>query len=59
MSKYYDAINRNLATTREPLAPVRQRAKLVPKTRELVDRLKQTAKVEEIDADAEAAAIMS
>jgi hypothetical protein len=29
------------------------------KTRELVERLKQTAKVEEIDADAEAAAIMS
>ena len=39
MSKYYDAINRNLATTREPLAPVRQRAKLVSKTtHELVDQ---------------------
>ena len=39
MSKYYDAINRNLATTREPLAPVRQRAKLVSKTtRELVEQ---------------------
>ena len=38
MSKYYDAINRNLATTREPLPPVRPRAKLVSKTRELIEQ---------------------
>ena len=38
MSKYYDAINRNLATTRESLAPARPRAKLVSKTRELAER---------------------
>ena len=31
VSKYYDAISRNLATTREPLAPARPPAKLVPK----------------------------
>jgi len=37
VSKYYDAINRNLATTGEPLAPARQRTKLVSKTRELVE----------------------
>jgi Mrp family chromosome partitioning ATPase len=38
VSKYYDAINRNLATTREPLPPVRPRAKLVSKTRELIEQ---------------------
>ncbi len=49
MSKYYDAINRNLATTREPLAPVRPRAKLVSKTRELIE---QPAREVEARADA-------
>jgi Mrp family chromosome partitioning ATPase len=38
VSKYYDAINRNLATTREPLPPVRPSAKLVSKTRELIEQ---------------------
>ena len=38
MSKYYDAIHRNLATTREPLPPVRPRAKLVSKTRDLIEQ---------------------
>jgi len=37
VSKYYDAINRNLATTREPMPPVRPRAKLVSKTRDLIE----------------------
>jgi Mrp family chromosome partitioning ATPase len=37
VSKYYDAINRNLATTRESLPPARPRAKLVSKTRELIE----------------------
>ena len=49
MSKYYDAINRNLATTREPLAPVRPRAKLVSKTRDLIE---QPAREVEARADA-------
>jgi Mrp family chromosome partitioning ATPase len=38
VSKYYDAINRNLATTREPMPPVRPRAKLVSKTRDLIEQ---------------------
>ncbi len=38
MSKYFDAINRNLATTREPLPLARPRAKLVSKTRDLIEQ---------------------
>ncbi len=38
MSKYYDLINRNAAAIREPLPSPRPRARLVPKTRELVER---------------------
>jgi Mrp family chromosome partitioning ATPase len=37
VSKYYDLINRNAAVVREPL-PSRPRAKLVAKTRDLVER---------------------
>ena len=54
MSKYYDAINRNLATTREPLAPVRPRAKLVSKTRDLIEQHAReviTPRTEEIAFD--------
>lgn len=38
MSKYYDLINRNAAAIREPLPSPRPRARIVPKTRELVER---------------------
>lgn len=38
MSKYYDLVNRNSATIREPVPSPRPRAKLVSKTRELVER---------------------
>jgi Mrp family chromosome partitioning ATPase len=38
VSKYYDLINRNAAAVREPLPSPRPRARLVPKTRELVER---------------------
>jgi len=38
VSKYYDLINRNSAAVREPLPSPRPRARLVPKTRELVER---------------------
>lgn len=38
MSKYYDLINRNAAVIREPLPSPRERAKLVAKTRELVEQ---------------------
>ncbi|MGA9723013.1 MAG: hypothetical protein WBQ86_11185 [Candidatus Binatus sp.] len=41
MSKYYDLINRNAAAVREPIPSPRPRAKLVPKTRELVERPSQ------------------
>ena len=38
MSKYYDLINRNTASTKEPLPSPRPRARLVAKTRDLVER---------------------
>jgi Mrp family chromosome partitioning ATPase len=38
VSKYYDLVNRSTATTREPLPSPRPRAKLVAKTRDLVER---------------------
>jgi Mrp family chromosome partitioning ATPase len=38
VSKYYDLINRNAAAIREPLPSPRPRARIVPKTRELVER---------------------
>jgi Mrp family chromosome partitioning ATPase len=38
VSKYYDLINRNAAAVREPLPPPRRHAKLVAKTRDLVER---------------------
>ena len=38
MSKYYDLINRNAAVVREPLPSPRQRARLVTKTRDLVEQ---------------------
>jgi Mrp family chromosome partitioning ATPase len=38
VSKYYDLINRS-AAIREPLQPSRARARLVPKTRELVEQI--------------------
>jgi Mrp family chromosome partitioning ATPase len=41
VSKYYDLINRNAAAIREPLPSPRPRARLVPKTRDLVERPSQ------------------
>jgi Mrp family chromosome partitioning ATPase len=38
VSKYYDLVNRNTATSRESLPSPRPRAKLVAKTRDLVER---------------------
>jgi Mrp family chromosome partitioning ATPase len=38
VSKYYDLINRNAAVVREPLPSPRQRARLVTKTRDLVEQ---------------------